>query len=133
MCILHVGGMGHCCYDLGELLVSVDRDTYALISAGVVVRALMMVFELSSLSLPTPKTQISGEVPHAWPDVRITRAETLPSPSLLAGRVNLLKCMESPCDVACPEEAASDGGVKDVDCGLVDDVFGGVVNAKGYE
>ena len=70
MCILHARSMGHCCYDLGELLVSVDRDTYALISAGVVVRALMMVFELSSLSLPTPKTQISGEVPHAWPDVR---------------------------------------------------------------
>ena len=72
-------------------------------------------------------------VPHAWPDVRITRAETLPSPSLLAGRVNLLKCMESPCDVACPEEAASDGGVKDVDCGLVDNVFGSVVSAKGCE
>jgi hypothetical protein len=70
MCIPHFGGMGHCCYDLGELLVSVDRDTYALISAGVVVRALMMVFELSSLSLTTPKTQISGAVPHAWSDVR---------------------------------------------------------------
>ena len=72
-------------------------------------------------------------VPQALPDVRITRAETLPSPSLLAGCVDLLKCMESPCDVACPEEAASDGGVKDVDCGLFFHVFGSVVNAKGYE
>ena len=114
-------------------MVSVDHDMYTLSSAGLIVRGLKVAFESLSLLSLTPKTQISGEVPHAWPDVRISRAETLPSPSLLAGRVNLLKCMESPCDVACPEEAAGDGGVKDIDCGLVDDVFGGVVNAKGYE
>ena len=70
VCIPHVGGMGHCCDDQGELLVSVDRDRYALISAGLVVRGLKMEFESLSLSSPTPKTQISGEVPHAWPDVR---------------------------------------------------------------
>ena len=36
------------------------------------------------------------------------------------------------CDIACLEGATRDGGIKDVDCGIVDGAFGSVAYPEGY-
>ena len=92
----HEGKLGSRDWCIG-MLVSVDLDRCALILASLTVRAMMAALASSSLSLPTPKTRVSGKVPHAWPDVRQGRirwAETFPRQSLLARRVSLSNCVE---------------------------------------
>ena len=65
----HEGKLGSRDWCIG-MLVSVDLDRCALISVSLAVRVSMAAFASSSSSLPTPKTRVSGEVPHAWPDLR---------------------------------------------------------------
>ncbi len=80
------------------LLVSVDREGCALISTSLAVRSSRVACASSSSLSPTPKTQVSGKVPHAWPAERwgrMRQEETLPRPSLLARRVSLSNCVES--------------------------------------
>ena len=93
----HKGELGTCDW-WGGMLVSVDLERCALLSASLAVRALMAACASSSSSSPTPKTQVSGEVPHAWLDVRrgrIRRAETFPRLSLLVRCMSLLNCKGS--------------------------------------
>ena len=117
------------------LFVSVDHDRCALILMSLTVRVSMAEFALSSSLSPTPKTQVSGEMPHAWPDARrgrIRRAETFLRPSVgkMCEFVKLRRVIR--CDMVCPEGAPGDGGVKNVDCVVVNGVFDSVAYSKGY-